>query len=133
MKSKDTEEAIKVDQYFKHFLSDQEEFMTSSISAVTVLKAVHSDSFSSKSLKVKMFIIQINNKITDAAETTENQKIRYIMSLLCSPALKWAATFINNEGKTTFDTYSQFKQRFLRRFTDSNSIESAIEKLMNLH
>ena len=49
---------------------------------VTVLKAVHLNSFSSESLKVKMFIIQVDNKIADAAEVTEDQKIRYTMLLL---------------------------------------------------
>ena len=47
-----------------------------------ILKAAHSDSFSSESLRAKMFIIQVDNKITDAAEATEDQKIRYIISLL---------------------------------------------------
>ena len=45
--------------------------MASSINAVMVLKAVHSDSFSSGSLKAKMFIIQVNNKIADAVRATE--------------------------------------------------------------
>ena len=74
----------------------------------------------------------MDNKIADAARAMKDQKIRYTMSLLQDSVLKWTATFINNEGETTFDTYLQFKQRFLRRFTDSNLIESAIEKLMNL-
>ena len=49
---------------------------------ITVLKTAHLDSFSSRLLKAKMFIIQVNNKITDVAEITEDQKIRYTMSLL---------------------------------------------------
>ena len=62
--------------------------MASTISAVIILKTVYSDLFSSELLRVKMFIIQVDNKITDAAETTENQKIRYAMSLLQDSALK---------------------------------------------
>ena len=83
MKSKDTDKAIKINQHSEHYLSNQEEFMTSiTSSAVIILKIIYSDSFSSKSLKAKMFIIQVNNKITDAAGATEGQKIRYAMSLL---------------------------------------------------
>ena len=107
--------------------------MTSSISAVTVLKVIYLDSFSSESLKAKMFIIQMNNKIADAVEATEGQKIRYAMLLLHDSVLKWAATFMNNEEEIIFDIYAQFKLRFLRRFMDSNLIESTIKKLMNLH
>ena len=56
--------------------------------AVTVLKAVYPDSFYSGSLKTKMFIIQIDNKIADAAGATDEQKICYAISLLRGPALK---------------------------------------------
>ena len=49
---------------------------------VTVLKAIHLNSFSSRSLKAKMFIIQMNNKITDVAEIIKDQKIRYTILLL---------------------------------------------------
>ena len=108
--------------------------MTSIIggSTVTVFKAVHSDSFSSESLKVKMFIIQVDNKITDAAEIIEDQKIRYAILLLWESALEWMATFMNNEEEITFNIYLQFKIRFLWRFINSNSVESIIKKLMNL-
>ena len=51
-------------------------------SVIMIFKAVYPDSFSSESLKIKMFIIQVDNKIADAAETTEGQKIRYTMLLL---------------------------------------------------
>ena len=54
----------------------------------TVLKAVHLNSFHSKSLKAKMFIIQVNNKIADAAEATDRQRICYAMLLLRRPALE---------------------------------------------
>ena len=49
---------------------------------IIVLKAIYSDSFSSKSLKVKMFIIQINNKIADTVRAIKDHKIKYVMLLL---------------------------------------------------
>ena len=58
MESEDIGEAIKIDQYSEHYLSDQGELIANIIdNAAIILKAVHSDSFSSGSLKVKMFII----------------------------------------------------------------------------
>ena len=61
----------------EHYLSNRAEFMTSTIiiKAVTVLKAVHSNLFNSKLLKIKIFIIQVDNKIADAAEAMNEQKI----------------------------------------------------------
>ena len=47
-----------------------------------MLKTVHSEPFSNKSVKVKIFILQIDNKIADAAEASEERKIRYEISLL---------------------------------------------------
>ena len=55
---------------------------------ITVLKTVYLDIFHSGSLKVKMFIIQVNNKIANAAGATEEQKIHYAISLLKESALK---------------------------------------------
>ena len=49
---------------------------------VNMLKAVHSESFSSKLVKAKIFILQINNKIVNAAGASEERKIHYEMSLL---------------------------------------------------
>ena len=48
----------------------------------SMLKAAHSEPFSGKSVKAKIFILQVNNKIADAAEASEERKIRYEMSLL---------------------------------------------------
>ena len=96
-----------------------------------VFKAAHLNTFNSRLLKAKMFIIQIDNKIADAAEATEEQKIKYIMLLLRDSALKWATTFINNNEEIIFESYLLFKQKFLRRFTDLNSVKSVIKKLMN--
>ena len=50
--------------------------------AANMLKAVHSESFSDESVKAKIFILQINNKIVDAAGASEERKIHYEMSLL---------------------------------------------------
>ena len=49
---------------------------------VSILKAVYSESFSSESVRAKIFILQVDNKITDAVGVTEKRKIRYKMSLL---------------------------------------------------
>ena len=57
------------------------QFMTASITGLTfstgasVLKAIHLKSFSDGVIKIKIFILQINNKIADAAEVTEEKKI----------------------------------------------------------
>ena len=37
-----------------------------------------------------------------------------------------------NYDKTTFQIYQHFKKKFLRRFTDLNSVRSTVKKLMNL-
>ena len=52
-------ELIKCDIYFKHYLSDTEESIVSITAELTaaVLKTVYFDSFSSKLLKAKMFMI----------------------------------------------------------------------------
>ena len=47
-----------------------------------ILKAAHSESFSGKSVKAKIFILQIDNKIADAAGVIKERKIRYKISLL---------------------------------------------------
>ena len=66
--------------------------ITSAYSAITeglsyeteanILKIIYSESFSDKSVKIKIFILQINNKIADTAEASEERKIHYKMSLL---------------------------------------------------
>ena len=52
----------------------------------SVLKAVYSESFSDRTVKVKIFILQVDNKITNAVEASEERKIKYKMSLLKNPA-----------------------------------------------
>ena len=51
----------------------------------SMLKIVHSEPFSSKLMKVRIFILQMNNRITDAVEASEERKIRYDISLLRGP------------------------------------------------
>ena len=52
----------------------------------SMLKAAHSESFSSGSVKAKIFILQVDNKIADAVRASEDRKIRYEISLLRRPA-----------------------------------------------
>ena len=47
-----------------------------------VLKVAHSEPFSDESMKVRIFVLQMDNKIADAAEALKERKIRYKMSLL---------------------------------------------------
>ena len=73
VKSEDQEgEFININQDSEHYLSNRGESMTSIMRETAItLKAVHSNSFNSELLKAKMFIIQVDNKITDAAEATD--------------------------------------------------------------
>ena len=98
----------------------------------SMLKAVHLESFSSRLIKAKIFILQVNNKITDAAEASKKRKIRYEMSLLRGPTAEWAANYVINTEEDIFQTYANFKAQFLRRFMNSNSSETAVERLMSI-
>ena len=79
-----------------------------------VFKAAHPESFSGGSVKAKIFILQIDNKIADAAGASEGRKIRYEMSLLRGSAAEWAANYVINTGEDMFQTYVNFKAQFLR-------------------
>ena len=46
------------------------------------LKTVHPNLFRKETTKTRIFILQIDNKITNVTRTFEEKKIRYIMSLL---------------------------------------------------
>ena len=48
----------------------------------SMLKTAHFKSFSGKLMRVRIFILQIDNKIADVAEASEKRKIQYEMSLL---------------------------------------------------
>ena len=58
------------------------------------LKTAYLNAFYNGSLKIKMFIVQLNNKFMNAVKVTDKRKIRYAMSLLRNSALEWAAIFI---------------------------------------
>ena len=49
---------------------------------VITFKTVHSDSFRGETIKTRIFILQVDNKITNVVEIFEKRKIRYIMLLL---------------------------------------------------
>ena len=49
---------------------------------VITLKIIHSNSFRKETIKTRIFILQIDNKITNTTGTFEERKIRYTMSLL---------------------------------------------------
>ena len=55
--------------------------MSTSTNAIT-LKTIHPDPFRRETIKTRIFILQIDNKITNTTETFERKKICYIMSLL---------------------------------------------------
>ena len=97
-----------------------------------MLKAAHSEPFSGGLMKVRIFILQVDNKIVDAAGAFKGRKIRYEMSLLRGPAAEWAANYIISTGKDTFQTYVNFKAQFLQRFTDLNLSGTAVERLMGI-
>ena len=48
----------------------------------SMLKTIYLKSFSGKLMRAKNFILQVDNKIADAAEVSKRRKIRYKMSLL---------------------------------------------------
>ena len=66
---------------------NKKEFMTNIVdmsintNAIT-LKTVYSDSFKKETIKTRIFILQIDNKIIDMTRIFKKRKIRYVMSLL---------------------------------------------------
>ena len=66
---------------------NREKLMTSIIGMssgtnVITLKMVHPDSFRGGTIKTRIFILQVDNKITDVTRVSEEKKIRYVMLLL---------------------------------------------------
>ena len=49
---------------------------------VITLKTTYSNSFKKETTKIRIFILQVDNKITNVTKTFEERKIRYVMSLL---------------------------------------------------
>ena len=66
---------------------------------------IHSDSFRKETIKTRIFILQVNNKITNAIKTFKKRKIRYVMFLLRKIITKWTTIYTNQYKKTTFNTY----------------------------
>ena len=69
---------------------------------VSTLKVIHLEPFSNELMKVKIFILQIDNKIADAVGTSEERKIWYKMSLLQKLMAEWAVNYIINTEEDTF-------------------------------
>ena len=68
----------------------------------SMLKTVHLEPFSGGLMKAKIFILQVNNKIADAAEASEERKIRYKILLLRRLTAEWTANYIMNMREDTF-------------------------------
>ena len=47
-----------------------------------ILKTTHSNSFRKETTKTRIFILQVDNKITNVTRTFKERKIYYVMSLL---------------------------------------------------
>ena len=92
------------------FIRDKEEFMTNitdmSVSTnVITLKTTHPNSFRRGTIKTRIFILQVNNKIIDTTKTFKKRKIRYTMSLLREVIVEWTVTHTNQYEETIFNTY----------------------------
>ena len=78
---------VRVKTKLVRFTRDRKEFITSitdiSVSTyVITFKSIHSDSFRGETIKIRIFILQVDNKITDATEISKERKIWYVMSLI---------------------------------------------------
>ena len=78
--------------------------MFTSMNAIT-FKTTYSDSFRKETIKTRIFILQINNKIIDITKTFEKRKIRYVILLLREVTTKWTIAHIDQYKETTFNTY----------------------------
>ena len=95
-----------------------------------MLKAAHPGPFYGENIKAKIFLQQVDNKIADAAGASEEQQIRYMISLLRGSGAEWAATYMDNKRYTTFTKYGNLRQKFLERFTDLNPSGAALAQLL---
>ena len=99
---------------------------------VITFKTAHSDPFSGGTMKTKVFLQQIDNKIEDAIGTSNDRMIRYVTSLLRETTAEWSVTNTDESRQTTFRTYEEFRTAFLKRFTDPNPLRTTVERLLNL-
>ena len=101
---------IKVESKLTRFTRNRKKLMTSiinmsfSTNAIT-LKVVHSNPFRGETTKTRIFILQVDNKIVNVVRTFERRKIRYVILLLREVTTKWTTTYIDQYGKTIFNTY----------------------------
>ena len=78
---------IKIKLEFIELTRNRKKFMINIIDIfiitnVITLKIVYSNSFKRKMTKTRIFILQVDNKITNVVKTFEERKIRYVMFLL---------------------------------------------------
>ena len=102
------------------------------ITNVVTLKAAHPDPFSGGSMKTRIFIQQVDNKIADATGTSNGRQIRYTTSLFRGTATEWTTIHTDANEMNTFVTFRDFKNVFLERFTDPNSAGTIMEKLLTI-
>ena len=55
-----------------------------------------------------------------------------MISFLKGSAAEWVATYMDNEGYTTFTKYGDLRKKFLERFTDPNPSGTALARLLQL-
>ena len=79
---------------------------------VSIFKTAYSESFSGRVMKTRIFILQIDNKIADAADASEKQKIQYSMSLLRGSAAEWTANYVISSKKEIFQIYITLRHNF---------------------
>lgn len=113
-------------------MADTAGYIQTTTPGAVVLKAAHPDPFSSGSMKMKIFIQQMDNKIADAALATDQRKIRYATSLFRGPAAEWTMTKTNDKGVYMFLSYAGFRREFLERFSEPNPVGTAMKKMLNL-
>ena len=66
--------------------------MSTNINVIT-LKIIHSNSFRKETIKIRIFILQVDNKIIDVVKTFKERKIRYIMLLLREVTTEWTTIY----------------------------------------
>ena len=80
------------------FTKDREKLIISITSMsintnVITFKTIHSDSFRKETIKTRIFILQVDNKITNTTKTFKERKIRYVMFLLREITIEWTVIY----------------------------------------
>ena len=102
------------------------------ITNVVTLKIVHPNLFSERSMKTRIFIQQVDNKITDAIKTSNERQIRYVTSLFREIVTEWTTIYTDTNGISIFVIFKNFKNVFLKRFTNSNLVRTIMKKLLTI-